>query len=1135
MRILYIEDSITDAEAVRQTLEHRMPEAALDIITTVAAGKESLSANSYDLLLANMDLADGNSFDLLSYLREREMEIPVVVLTDAGEPDIAMALLKAGADDYLSKRDDYLERLPHILNDTLNLFQVSRGNHQQLRVLYAESDEIDAEYTCRHLARYAPYIDIEVVTTATEVLTRLPSIGAIANVYDVLLLDYRLPDTDGLELTRILRVERKYRQPIVLISAQGNEEVAVWALRQGVDDYLPKFDGYLYALPAVLEKLHHRTQLAREREALRATEMRYKQVIDSVQEAVFRADVQGQWTFLSPPWEEITGYTVEEALGRCHLNYLIHDECNNGVSLFLPLLMSEARHCRYRLRCVRRDGGIRWVEMRATAELNARGSVVGVFGTLTDISFYLRTALVHQARSIMLARVIECHFLPDVLKELAVRLEEIEERMRVSILLMDKQTGLLMHGAAPSLPAFFNDAINGMVPVEGNGSSGTAAWCGHATEVEDVLTHPHWQPYWEIARRAGLRSCWSIPFKDDSGEVLGTFAVYGLQPADGEKPYRPDGDMFVLIGEFARLAGLAVQRMRAIEALRQSAAVFENIRDGVMILDAKSMVVAVNRAWRQLTGYSAAEAIGQHPRFLQSVHHDPVFYADMWSSMLESGYWQGELYGQRKDGSTFPHWLSISAVYTESGATSHFICVMTDLSSLKRSEQLLERLSNYDSLTGLPNRRLALLHLERSLEWAQRVQRHVGVLYIDLDRFKNVNDSLGHSVGDEVLTAVARRFQTALRAKDRLARMGGDEFMVILGDFSALDEITVIARRLIEETGRPLTMSGGQEVVLGASIGISLYPNDGESASQLVQHADAALYKAKDQGRNTFCYYQSGLTEAANERLQLELQLWRALERQEFLLYFQPIIGLTAGVPAVGAEALVRWRLPSGDLVAPGRFIPLAEEIGMVVQIGEWVLREACKQARAWIDNGMPLGRISVNLSVRQFQQSSLVKMVERILQQTGLPPARLELEITESALASDLDQASATLEALRMLGVQLAIDDFGTGYSSLAYLKRFRLNQLKIDQSFVRGIGVDDNDEAIVRATIAMAHSLGLSVVAEGVETEQQLEVLEQLGCDSYQGYWMSKPIPAEAFVELLHRHGYHDDSERFKNIVVE
>jgi len=1135
MRVLYLEDSLAEAEAVRREVASRTPETEMEVVTSVAEAKTALTATAYDLLLTSLNLGDGNSFDLLTYLREQEIEVPVIVLMETAEPDIAMALLKAGADDYLSRRDDFLERLPHTMQETVRLFQVSRGNHQQLKVLYAENDEIDADYTRRHLTRYAPYIDIEIVHSAAEVLMRLPSIGAIANVYDILLLDYRLPDTDGLELTRILRVERKYTQPIVLISAQGNEEVAVWALRQGVDDYLPKFEGYLFALPAILEKLHHRTQLAREREALRATEMRYKQVVDSVQEAVFRADVQGQWTFLSPPWETITGYSVQEAMGRCHLDYLIYDECNNGVSLFLPLLLKEREHCRYRLRCVRRDGGVRWVEMRATADINNRGSVVGVFGTLTDISFYLRTALVHQARSIMLAKVIECQSLTEVLTELAVRLEEIEQRMRVSILLMDRQTGLLMHGAAPSLPDFFNDAINGMEPVEGNGSSGTAAWCGRATEVDDVMTHPHWIPYREIAQRVGLRSCWSVPFKNDNDEVLGTFAVYSLQPAEGKAPYRPDADMFDLIGEFARLAGLAVQRVRAVEALRQSAAVFENIRDGVMILDISPKVVAVNRAWRQLTGYGTEEVLGKHPGFLRSVHHNPAFYAKLWDSLEESGYWQGEIYGQRKDGSAFPHWMNISTVYTETGLPSHFICVMTDLSSLKRSEQLLERLSNYDSLTGLPNRQLALMHLERTLECAKRAHRRVGVLYIDLDRFKNVNDSLGHPVGDEVLVAVARRLQGLLSAKDRLSRLGGDEFLVVIGDFLHLDEVTTVANHLISETGRPLAMSGGQEVVLGASIGISLYPADGDSAIQLVQHADAALYQAKDQGRNTFCYYQAGLTEAANERLQLELRLWRALERQEFLLYYQPIIGMTGDVPSVSAEALIRWRPPGDELMPPGRFIPLAEEIGLVLQIGEWVLQEACNQARRWIDQGVPLGRISVNLSVRQFQQSDLVAMVDKILLQTGLPPAHLELEITESALAGDLDQVTETLEALRLLGVQLAIDDFGTGYSSLAYLKRFRLNQLKIDQSFVRGIGVNDNDEAIVRATIAMAHSLGLSVVAEGVETTQQLETLEQFGCDSYQGYLMSKPLPGEEFIRLLCRHGYHSDGDCFRMVEIE
>jgi diguanylate cyclase (GGDEF)-like protein/PAS domain S-box-containing protein len=522
----------------------------------------------------------------------------------------------------------------------------------------------------------------------------------------------------------------------------------------------------------------------------------------------------------------------------------------------------------------------------------------------------------------------------------------------------------------------------------------------------------------------------------------------------------------------------------------------------------------VNPAYSEITGYSADEVVGRNPGLLRSGRHDRAFYQAMWTSLKKLGYWQGEVWNRRANGEVYPQWLTLSTVRDEAGEPSHFVGVFTDLTQLKRSEQQLEHLTHYDPLTDLPNRLLVQSRLEHAIEQARRHRSKVGVLFVDLDRFKNVNDSLGHPAGDELIQAVSARLRGGLRDEDTLARLGGNEFLVVIEDLESADEAASVASKLTQLVQNPFCVAGGHEVIVSASIGISLYPDDGDSATGLIQHADAALYQAKARGRDSFCFYSAALTAAVSERMQMEMGLRRALERGELLIHYQPLVSLEGG--RVGAEALLRWQPPGEALVRPDRFIPLAEETGLIVPIGAWVLREACRQARAWLDAGLDFGVVSVNLSVRQFHERDLPSLVADVLHETGLPAERLELEITESALMDDVEQAVQTLQALRAIGVALAVDDFGTGYSSLAYLKRFPIGKLKVDQSFVRGIATDDSDLAIVTATIAMANSLGFATTAEGVETEAQLDILRALGCSAYQGYLFSRPVDAMAFAHL-------------------
>ena len=558
------------------------------------------------------------------------------------------------------------------------------------------------------------------------------------------------------------------------------------------------------------------------------------------------------------------------------------------------------------------------------------------------------------------------------------------------------------------------------------------------------------------------------------------------------------------------------ERKRTEDRLRQAATVFESSAEGIVITNAERNIVAVNRTYCEITGYAETEVLGRNPRLLQSGRQDKNFYQTMWATIDSQGFWRGEIWNRRKNGEIYPELLTINAVRDAQDKLVNYIGLFSDLSQIKQSKAMLERLAHYDPLTNLPNRLLIRLRLEHALERAHRHGSRLAVLCLDLDRFKNINDSLGHPAGDRLLMEFAKRLSAHLQPDATLGRLGGDEFVILIEDLKHSEAAAIVAQNVLHTLEQPFQLGEPGEVFIAASIGISMFPEDASDATQLFRNADTALYQAKEHGRNTYRFYTEALTRAADQRLTLESQLRRALERGEFLLHYQPQVTVPDG-RLIGVEALVRWQHPELGLVPPDQFIPLAEETGLIVPLGEWVLFTACTQLKAWLDQGMPPFTIAVNLSSRQFRQGSLARHVHAVLDATGLPPALLELEITESAIMEQGDQAIDTLDALKALGVKLSIDDFGTGYSSLAYLKRFAVDTLKIDQSFVRDLEQDRGDREIAATIIAMAHNLDIQALAEGVETEHQLAFLHQHGCNACQGYLFSRPLPADALERWL------------------
>ena len=567
---------------------------------------------------------------------------------------------------------------------------------------------------------------------------------------------------------------------------------------------------------------------------------------------------------------------------------------------------------------------------------------------------------------------------------------------------------------------------------------------------------------------------------------------------------------------FAVMRDLSEQR-RSEQQLRLAAGVFTQSQDAILITDADNRIVSVNPAFTRLAGFTAEEVVGKNPSLLKSGRQDRDFYQAMWASIREHGRWQGELWNRRKNGEIYPEWLSISAVKNPQGQVVNYIGIFSDISQLKEATEHIEFLAHYDSLTGLSNRLLLKDRVAQALAGCQRYGQRAALLFLDLDRFKIINDSLGHAVGDDLLAEVARRLLCTVRETDTVARLGGDEFVVLLPEVRGSEDVMQVAHKVIKAMSEAFAV-GPHRLTVTPSIGITLYPDDGGDFDTLLRNADAAMYAAKQGGRNNYVFFAPSMNAGALERLSMESSLRLAQEREEFQLHYQPKVDVESGRIA-GFEALLRWRHPDLGMVPPSRFIPLAEDTGLIVPIGEWAMRAACRQNRAWQRDGLPPVPVAVNLSVLQFRQRHLKELVLGALAASGLDARHLELELTESMLLDDAAGATATLAELRRVGVRLSIDDFGTGYSSLSYLRRLPLDALKIDQSFVRDIPGNADAAAIVSAVVSMAHDLQLKVVAEGVETVEQLRFLRSRQCDEAQGYLFGRPLPADEAGALLKR----------------
>jgi len=854
------------------------------------------------------------------------------------------------------------------------------------------------------------------------------------------------------------------------------------------------------------------SRLLAQREILHGEKLFSETLIDSLPGLFIRIDREGRLVDWNTNFEVLLGH---DGLLKAQANVL-GIVCADDTALAAAEMKKalEVGYADTEVRLVDAQGGLHSFHM--VVKRLEFGGDTHLLATGIDITEQNLQETREQLRNRIFELLASGGELKEILGMVVEYVERNDQRMLCSILLLDDSGRRLVIGAAPSLPDFYNDAVNGLEVGEGVGSCGTAAFRNERVVVEDVSVHRFWPlPFRDLAEQAGLVSCWSEPIRDSAGKVLGTFAIYQRQPG------KPSAADLELIHGAANLASIAIEKKRTEAELQLASSVYQASGEAIVVTDADNTIVAVNPAFTRVTGYTLEEARGCDPKLLKSGRTPKSEYEAMWLALSSTGQWQGEIWNRRKNGEEYAEWLTINTLRNEHGEVYRRIAMFSDITEKKRTAELVWRQANYDTLTGLPNRNLFYDRLSQDIKKTQRAGQTLALLYIDLDRFKEVNDTLGHDAGDELLREAATRIVACVRESDTVARLGGDEFTVVLPTLVNINRVEEVARAVIETLALPFILHG-QFTYISASIGIALYPNDAEEVETLLKSADQAMYAAKDSGRNSFSYFTESMQLAAKTRLQIGTSLRDALADGQFEIYYQPVVEMTTS-RIVKAEALLRWHHPEHGMIGPATFIPLAEETGLINEIGDWVFREAARMAKRWSIMDYPAAtvsnpiQISINKSPRQFASGKTQESWLGYLKDIGLSATSVVLEITEGMLLDDHAGITEKLTHFREGGIQVALDDFGTGYSTMSYLKKFHVDYVKIDQSFIREIASDPGDRVIVEAIIAMAHKLDLKVIAEGVETIEQRDLLAAACCDYAQGYLFARPMPGEEFEKLL------------------
>ena len=698
----------------------------------------------------------------------------------------------------------------------------------------------------------------------------------------------------------------------------------------------------------------------------------------------------------------------------------------------------------------------------------------------------------------------------DILQTLCVDVEQMDSEIACSILLLSDDGKYLNHCVAPSLPAFYNSAIDGLEIGPEVGSCGTAVYQGQSVFVEDIKNHPSWITYRAFTQKIPYRACWSQPIKSSLGEILGTFAIYH------RTPQMPSSRVVDLINDCAKLAGIIIERSKLNVQTQLAANVYNHAKEGIYITDKNNNIIDCNNAFLAFSGYSREELLGKNPRLFKSGVHAPAFYANMWQTLLSEGFWSGEIWNKYKGRSELsPALHSVTVIRNEKNEIERFMAITSDISELKRHQQQLEQYAYNDNLTGLPNRLLLTDRLDQQILYSNREHRNLAVVFIDLDGFKQINDYYGHEVGDEYLIAVSQAMRSVVRESDTLGRLGGDEFIVIIYNLEHLSSIHIPINHLLEAINSPI-MIRNVTLKTTASMGVTYYegqPNRHIDANALIRQADLAMYAAKQAGKNCYYVFDDKTDQINNTREEFIKHIQVGIQESEFVLHYQPKVNMRNG-ELLGVEALIRWNHPHKGLLQPNQFLSIIENHPVSVELGNWVITQALSQLNQWQALGLSIP-VSINVDAKHLNQINFIdNLTAEIAQYPHYQPGSLEIEILESSAFTNPEQASLVMSECQHLGVEFSLDDFGTGYSSLAYLKALPINTIKIDRSFVSNVLFNTDDLAIVESIISLGNVMGRIVIAEGVESFAVGEVLLKHGCNYAQGYGIAKPMPAD---ELL------------------
>ncbi|HJV83996.1 MAG TPA: EAL domain-containing protein [Noviherbaspirillum sp.] len=862
---------------------------------------------------------------------------------------------------------------------------------------------------------------------------------------------------------------------------------------------------------------------------LHTTEQQLESITAAIDAVLWTVEMPtGRLKYISVAVERVSGYPADAFYSRPRLWLkCLHPDDRRKVMAVSPAIIGKGSET-FEYRIVRPDGEVRWMRCEAhfmPDDMAGRGYINGIDTDITE-QRRLEESLTrsnralrafHACEEVIVASSDE-NVLLRAICELAVK---AGYRMAWVGVLPDRTgTRIVPVGVAGQHGGYVDD-IAGLLEtgdLEQFSTIGAVLRTRRPCVANRFYQEAGQRPWREVALRRGFNSKIALPLCHEE-EMIGVLSVYAGEPDAF------DDEAVELLSDLAQSVAVAIQALRHRSG-RLAAEASSHLRERAIEASANAIIITsarapdypveyVNSAFERITGYSASEVIGHSLRFLHAPEREQPGLEAIRTLVQEQREGHAIVRNYRKDGTPFWSDVHIAPVRNDAGEVSHFVAAKYDITAMKNYEEELEFQANRDALTGLANRNLLRDRLGQAIAYAARYDHLVWVVFINLDRFKLVNDTLGFEAGDALLVKIAERLKAAVRDTDTVGRLSGDEFVLVLPERTGEILAATAVQRMIDAVTAPLSI-GGQEIFPSCSVGVAAFPADGGDAEILVKHAHIAMYRAKESGSNNFQFYAPEMNERAVERLRIESDLRNALDRNEFLLHYQPQVDLRSG-RIIAAEALIRWRHPELGMVPPARFIGLAEETGLIQPIGAWVLRTACRQNKAWHDAGLGHPRVAVNLSVRQFAQEDLVQSIAATLEETGLEPRYLDIEVTESLVMADVERAITVLRELKMLGVQLSIDDFGTGYSSLAYLKRFPVDVLKIDKSFVQDVTNDPDDAAIVRSIISLAHSLRIHVIAEGVETDTQLAYLRRHGCDQMQGYYFSRPLPPEEFESTL------------------